>query len=121
MNQRLGDGSSGPLCPMLRGLSSDAAGARWVVGGRRERRSQPPFNVLLGAVTILLRPQEEGLSTALALFLTKQGCPAKVVGPETVAAELPHELHREQARMEIDLYVRLWQALHGVRVDVVED
>jgi hypothetical protein len=106
---------------MLRGLSSDAAGARWFVGGRRERRSQPPFHVSCwSGVTILLRPQEEGLSTALALFLTRQGCPATVVGSETVAVELPHTLHAKQARMEVDLYVRLWQALHGVRVEVVE-
>jgi hypothetical protein len=72
-------------------------------------------------LTILLRPQEEGLSTALALFLTRQGCPAKVVGSETVQVELPHTVHAEQARMEVDLYVRLWQALHGVRVEVVAD
>jgi hypothetical protein len=61
------------------------------------------------------------LSTALAVFLTRQGCPATVVGAETVAVELPHALHGEQARMEVDLYVRLWQALHGVRVEVVAD
>jgi hypothetical protein len=88
-------------------------------GGAKGDRSRP--STFLGAaVTILLRPQEEGLSTALALFLTRQGCPATVVGSETVAVELPHTLHREQARMEVDLYVRLWQALHGVRVEVVE-
>lgn len=88
-------------------------------GGAKGDRSRP--STFLGAaVTILLRPQEEGLSTALALFLTRQGCPATVVGPKTVAVELPHALHAEQARMEVDLYVRLWQALHGVRVDVVE-
>ena len=71
-------------------------------------------------MTILLRPQEEGLATALALFLTRQGCPATVVGSESVAVELPHALHGKQARMEVDLYVRLWQALHGVRVEFVE-
>jgi hypothetical protein len=71
-------------------------------------------------VTILLRPQEPGLSTALALFLSRQGCPATVVNAETVQVVLPHELHAGQARMEVDLYIRLWQALHGVRVDVIE-
>jgi hypothetical protein len=89
-------------------------------GGAKGDRSRP--STFLGAavtVTILLRPQEEGLSTALALFLTRQGCPATVVGSETVAVELPHALHAEQARMEVDLYVRLWQALHGVRVEFV--
>jgi hypothetical protein len=88
-------------------------------GGATGDRSRP--SAFLGAaVTILLRTQEEGLSTALALFLTRQGCPATVVGAETVAVELPHALHAEQARMEVDLYVRLWQALHGVRVEVIE-
>ena len=89
--------------------------------GRRERPSQPLFRVLAGAaVTILLRPQEEGLSAALAVFLTRRGSPATVVGSDIVAVELPHTPHGEQARMEVDLYVRLWQALHGVRVDVVD-
>jgi hypothetical protein len=71
-------------------------------------------------VTILLRPQEPRLSTALALFLSRQGCSATVVGAETVQVALPDELHGEQARMEVDLYIPLWQALHGVRVDVIE-
>jgi hypothetical protein len=71
-------------------------------------------------MTILLRPQEAGLSMALAVFLTRQGCPATVVGSETVRVELPHTLHGQQARMEVDLYVRLWQALHGARVEVIE-
>jgi hypothetical protein len=71
-------------------------------------------------MTTLLRPQKPGLSTALAFFLSRQGCPATAVGSETVEVELPHALHGEQARMEVDLYVRLWQALHGVRVDVIE-
>jgi hypothetical protein len=71
-------------------------------------------------VTLLLRPREPGLNTALAFFLSRQGCPAKAVGSETVEVELPHTFHLEQARMEVDVYVRLWQALHGVRVDVIE-
>jgi hypothetical protein len=29
--------------------------------------------------------------------------------PET---EFPHELHAEQARLELDLYLRVWQSLH---------
>jgi hypothetical protein len=90
-------------------------------GGAKGDRSRPSKFGYGAALTILLRPQEAGLSTALALFLTRQGCPAKVVGSETVRVELPHTLHAEQARMEVDLYVRLWQALHGVRVEVVAD
>jgi hypothetical protein len=90
-------------------------------GGAKGDRSRPSAFFAGAVVTILLRPQEAGLSTALAVFLTRQGCPATVVGAEAVAVELPHALHGEQARMEVDLYVRLWQALHGVRVEVVED
>jgi hypothetical protein len=26
--------------------------------------------------------------------------------------DLPHELHAEQARLELDLYLRVWQSLH---------
>jgi hypothetical protein len=89
-------------------------------GGAKGDRSRPSTFAVAAVMTILLRPQEAGLSTALALFLTKQGCPAKVVGSETVRVELPHTLHAEQARMEVDLYVRLWQALNGVRVEVIE-
>jgi hypothetical protein len=89
-------------------------------GGAKGDRSRPSTFLAGVTVAILLRTQEKGLSTALALFLTRQGCPATVVGPETVAVELPHTLHGEQARMEVETYVRLWQALHGVRVEVVE-
>lgn len=88
-------------------------------GGANGDRSRPS-TFAFGAALTILRPQEAGLSTALALFLTRQGCPAKVVGSETVSVELPHTLHAEQARLEVDLYIRLWQALHGVRVEVVE-
>ena len=89
-------------------------------GGAKGDRSRPSTLAFGAALTILLRPQEAGLSTVLALFLTRQGCPAKVVGPETVQVEFPHTLHPEQARLEVDLYIRLWQALHGVRVDVLD-
>jgi hypothetical protein len=34
---------------------------------------------------------------------------------------LPHDIHEEQARMELGLYERLWQALHAsARVDLIE-
>jgi hypothetical protein len=89
-------------------------------GGAKGDRSRSSTFAFRAALTILLRPQEAGLSTALALFLTRQGCPATVVGSETVRVELPHTVHAEQAHMEVDLYVRLWQALHSVCVEVIE-
>jgi hypothetical protein len=29
-------------------------------------------------------------------------------------------LHQEQARLEVELYVRVWQALHGIGVDFID-
>jgi hypothetical protein len=34
------------------------------------------------------------------------------VDAETLEVDLPHELHAEQARLELDLYLRVWQSLH---------
>jgi hypothetical protein len=52
-------------------------------------------------------------------FLSRHDCRAEVADGETVIVELPHVLHLAQARMEVELYVRLWQALHGVTVDLL--
>jgi len=42
-------------------------------------------------------------------------------GAETLEVKLPHELHAEQARLELDLYLRVWQSLHECSaVDYVE-
>jgi hypothetical protein len=60
------------------------------------------------------------VSTALALFLSRQGCPATVVGSGSVEVGLPHGLHGEQAGMGGKPLLRLWQALHGVRVAFIE-
>jgi hypothetical protein len=86
--------------------------------------STPPCLPLGDAlVTIRLRPSEPEVRNDLAFFLCRHGCCAEVVGDGTVIVELPHVLHQEQARMELGLYIRLWQALHGVsvRVDLVDE
>jgi len=73
-------------------------------------------------LTIRLRPSEPELGDDLALFLCRHECFAKVAKDGSVVAELPHVLHQEQARMELGLYIRLWQALHGVsvRIDLLD-
>ena len=74
-------------------------------------------------MTIRLRPSDPETCTDLAFFLRRHDCPVDEVGDGTVLVELPHLLHREQAQMELALYVRLWQVLHGdvtVRAEVVE-
>jgi hypothetical protein len=70
------------------------------------------------SMTIRLRPSEPGVGDDLALFLCRHECRAEVAGDGTVVVELPHVLHQEQARMELELYIRLWQALRGISVRV---
>jgi hypothetical protein len=65
---------------------------------------------------IRLRLNEPGVADELALFLCRQDCRAEVAADGTVIVALPHVLHRGQARMELELYIRLWQALSGVSV-----
>ena len=73
-------------------------------------------------MTIQLRPSEPGVEGDLASFMHRHGCRAEVAEDGSVLVELPHDIHEEQAHMELGLYVRLWQALHGisVRVELIE-
>jgi hypothetical protein len=52
------------------------------------------------------------LLTTCAIFEWRE-CAAVQIDAETLEVELPHELHAEQARLELDLYLRVWQSLHG--------
>jgi hypothetical protein len=72
-------------------------------------------------MTIRLRLSEPGLADALALFLSRRECPAEVAEDGTVMVELAHALHQEQARMELELYVRVWQALHDIGVNFLDE
>jgi hypothetical protein len=46
-------------------------------------------------------------------FLERRECAVVQVESDMLEVELPHELHTEQARLELDLYLRVWQSLHG--------
>jgi hypothetical protein len=70
-------------------------------------------------MAIVMRPSDSRAAADLALFLCKQGCGTIVSEDGTITVEPPHDLHVQQARMEVELYVRLWQALHGLRVDLL--
>ena len=52
-----------------------------------------------------LRLSDPAERDAFRAFLEKRG--------------LPHELHDQQARMEVDLYLRVWESLHDSRIDIV--
>jgi hypothetical protein len=71
-------------------------------------------------MTIRLRVSEPRVAHDLASFLSGHDCRAEVTEDGTVLVELPHLLHRDQARLELELYIRLWQALRGVSVNLLD-
>jgi hypothetical protein len=51
----------------------------------------------------------------------RRECAVVQIDVKTLDVELPHELHAQQARLEVDLYLRVWQSLHDWSpVDYVE-
>ena len=72
-------------------------------------------------MSVRLRLDDPALVSNLLDFLERRGCAGKRAGDDTIAVELPEDLDAEQARLELDLYLRVWQSLHGwIRVDVVD-
>ncbi len=59
-----------------------------------------------------LRLSDPELADDLREFLERRECAVIQINAETFEVELPHELHAEQARLELDLYLRVWQSLH---------
>jgi hypothetical protein len=45
-------------------------------------------------------------------FLRRADCQAEVEDDFTLVVEVPDALGEEQARMEVDLYLKAWQASH---------
>ena len=55
----------------------------------------------------------------LLQFLRRADCEAEAEDDSTVVVHVPAALGEEQARMEVDLYLKAWQASHpDVEVDV---
>ena len=59
-----------------------------------------------------LRLSDPELADNLRDFLERRECAVVQIYAETLEFELPHELHSEQALLELDLYLRVWQSLH---------
>ena len=59
-----------------------------------------------------LRLSDPELADNLRDFLERRECAVVQIDAETLEVELPHKLHAEQARLERDLYLRVWQSLH---------
>jgi hypothetical protein len=70
---------------------------------------------------VRLRLTDPGERDALRAFLEKRECRVQALAPDLLHVALPHELHDEQARMEMDLYLRVWESLHDSRIEVVPD
>ena len=60
----------------------------------------------------LARLSDPELAESLRDFLERRECAVVQLQADTCEVSLPHELHAEQARLELDLYLRVWQALH---------
>jgi hypothetical protein len=61
---------------------------------------------------------EPALAEDLVDFLRRRECAAEVVAA-VIEVELPRELGDERARLELDLLLRVWEALHtGAEVKV---
>jgi hypothetical protein len=65
-----------------------------------------------GLLGVRLRLSNPELADNLRDFLERRECAVVQVDAETLEVEFPHELHAEQARVELDLYLRVWQSLH---------
>jgi hypothetical protein len=62
---------------------------------------------------VRLRLSDPELIDNLCGFLERSECAVVQVDAETLDVELPHEYHVAQARLELDLYLRVWQSLHS--------
>jgi hypothetical protein len=72
-------------------------------------------------MSVRLRLDDPALVENLLDFLGRRGCPGEREGEDVIDVELPPGLDFDEARLELDLYLRVWQSLHGwTRVDLVE-
>jgi hypothetical protein len=92
-------------------LAATSLQTRYELPTPRSRRAQ--------LMDVTLRLSDPGEQEALRVFLEKRECRVAVLGPDLLRVRLPHELHDRQARLEVDLYLRVWESLHDSRVEVV--
>jgi len=70
---------------------------------------------------ITLRLTAPAERDALKAYLEKRECRVEEVADDMLRVDLPHELHDEQAQMEMDVYLRVWESLHHSRIEIVPD
>ncbi len=65
-----------------------------------------------------LRLSDPSERAALRAFLERRECHVEELADGLLRVGLPHELHDQQARLEVDLYLRVWESLHDSRIDI---
>ena len=71
---------------------------------------------------VRLRLSDPELLGDLLAFFRRRESSAERVGPDLVEVEILHTLDERQGQLELDLYLRVWQALHPEgRVEVVDE
>jgi hypothetical protein len=68
---------------------------------------------------VTLRLSDPSERDALRAFLERRECRVEELASDLLRVGLPHELHDQQARLEVDLYLRVWESLHDSRIEVV--
>jgi hypothetical protein len=68
-----------------------------------------------------LRLSNQDLADDLLAFLRRRECLGeRIDGSDLLEVALPHTLQEAQAKMELDLLLRVWQVMHpGIRIEVV--
>ena len=73
-------------------------------------------------LTVRLRLIDPALVDDLLFFFRKRDSQAELVEDDVVEVAILHVLDDRQARLELDLYLRVWEALHpDAPVDVLRD
>jgi hypothetical protein len=68
---------------------------------------------------VKLRLSDPGERDSVRAFLERRECHVEELAADVLRVDLPHELHDEQARLEIDLLLRVWESLHDSHIDLI--
>jgi hypothetical protein len=68
---------------------------------------------------VKLRLSDPRERDSVRAFLERRECHVEELAPDVLRVDLPHELDDEQARLEIDLLLRVWESLHDSHIDLI--
>jgi hypothetical protein len=75
----------------------------------------------LRPLQVRLRLSDPALADDLIAFFRKRESTAKRVGDDVVEVSILHVLDERQGRMELDLYLRVWESIHaGARIETLD-